>query len=394
MKLKFTLLLTLYFVSNSILFSQGIEKMNKSELREQITILTDKIYSLINENKELQESKAELTSNYSVIEKKCKTNEIEIDRLNKVISQLELEHKQKISQIEINQKQKNLQKEIEISNLNHEIVILNDSILKLLNTNSSVISTELTSDNDFLNNYYFNQTPISNAKFRLVLSKVIFSDPKKELENYDYSQYKIVIVESLPELIDIDDLTFWGVKPTKDIIKNSLYALDIKSNERFNVNTLQNIFEKKTSDYLNSKLPQIEILKNKLFTLTYNDGTEEAFLFNVSYAYDYDNNNNNNNNNKVIHNNQRKILQIELANEEVEGDKSKDLIWRIYAIENECYLALNLRQLYRIKSNLRTLDFRSSIIGDEVYVSRNLDKFMDKSEFIDCDKLIYLFKLK
>ena len=236
MKLKFTLLLTLYFVSNSILFSQGIEKMNKSELREQITILTDKIYSLINENKELQESKAELTSNYSVIEKKCKTNEIEIDRLNKVISQLELEHKQKISQIEINQKQKNLQKEIEISNLNHEIVILNDSILKLLNTNSSVISTELTSDNDFLNNYYFNQTPISNAKFRLVLSKVIFSDPKKELENYDYSQYKIVTVESLPELIDIDDLTFWGVKPTKDIIKNSLYALDIKSNERFNVN--------------------------------------------------------------------------------------------------------------------------------------------------------------
>jgi hypothetical protein len=164
----------------------------------------------------------------------------------------------------------------------------------------------------------------------------------------------------------------------------------------------------KNSDYFNSKLPKIEVLKNKLFTIKYNDGSEESFLFNVKQIESEDNNN------------QRKILQIELANEEVKADGSnntaKDIVWRFFAIENECYLALTLGQLNRLNLKLisvdkgleaysetrQTIDFTSdyrsyykyTTTGEGLYLSRNKDLFMDSSKYINPEKIIYLFKLK
>ena len=69
----------------------------------------------------------------------------------------------------------------------------------------------------------------------------------------------------------------------------------------------------------------------------YNDDTEESFLFNVKESNP---------------NNQRKTLQIDLANEGVENNTSNDIVWRIFAIENECYLALTYHQLNRLKLDL------------------------------------------
>ena len=119
-------------------------------------------------------------------------------------------------------------------------------------------------------------------------------------------------------------------------------------------------------------------------------------------------------------NNQRKILQIELANEEVKADGSnntaKDIVWRFFAIENECYLALSLGQLNRLnlklisvneglevygqanESNLFQTRFdsynKNKTTGEGIYLSRNKDLFMASSKYIDPKDIIYIFKLK
>jgi hypothetical protein len=111
-------------------------------------------------------------------------------------------------------------------------------------------------------------------------------------------------------------------------------------------------------------------------------------LFNVKQTQSEDNNN------------QRKILQIELANEEVEADGSnntaKDIVWRFFAIENECYLALTLGQLNRLNLKLFSDDYyyEYAKTGEGIYLSRNKDLFMDGSYYIDPREIIYLFKLK
>ena len=146
----------------------------------------------------------------------------------------------------------------------------------------------------------------------------------------------------------------------------------------------------------------------KLLTIKYNDGSEESFLFNLKQIESKDNNN------------QRKILQIELANEEVKEDgynnTAKDIVWRFFAIENECYLALTLDQLNRLKLKLISVNegleafghnnneirfinnfdsyYKYTTTGKGIYLSRNKDMFMDVSNYINPDEIIYLFKLK
>ena len=91
----------------------------------------------------------------------------------------------------------------------------------------------------------------------------------------------------------------------------------------------------KNKDYFDSNLPQIEILKNKLFTIIYNDDTEESFLFNVKESNP---------------NNQRNTLQIDLANEGVENNTANDIVWRMFALEH-CYFSSTLI-IYILKLDL------------------------------------------
>ncbi len=382
MKNKITLFLTIYLLSNSALVAQSIDKMNKSELREQIVIFTSKIDSLKNENINLQESKSKLSINSSILEQKNKTNEVENSRLNELIE---------INRLEL--KRINSENEIAISKLNKTIITLKDSI-SIVQSTSNIISNSTTfNSNDFLNKYYFNQIPLPNNSFSLVLSKLVYGDTRSDNNrNYDNDEDQGG-VERLPEILDANAFTYWGVKP------NAM----ITSGTNFN-----NYVISKNSDYLNSKLPKIEILKNKLFTIKYNDGSEESFLFNLKQIESKDNNN------------QRKILQIELANEEVKEDgynnTAKDIVWRFFAIENECYLALTLDQLNRLKLKLISVNegleafghnnneirfinnfdsyYKYTTTGKGIYLSRNKDMFMDVSNYINPDEIIYLFKLK
>ena len=154
-------------------------------------------------------------------------------------------------------------------------------------------------------------------------------------------------------------------------------------------------------DYFDSKLPQIEILKNKLFTIIYHDDTAESFLFNVKESNP---------------NNQRNTLQIDLANEGVENNTANDIVWRIFAIENECYLALTYRQLNRLKlywgiqaqsynkynndmyftegteSYYYNREYETT--GNGILISRNKDSYMNTSKYINPENLIFLLKLK
>ena len=383
MKQKIIILSTIYLLFNSALSAQNIEEMNKSELRAHIVILKAQIDSLKNENINLHETSSKLSANSASLEQKNKKNELEISRINDLILFDEIERKRIMSE-----------NEIAISKLNATILTLKDSLSSVL-LSSNVVSPSTTFNRyDFLNKYFFDQIALANDSFSLVLSKLVYGNVGSG-SSYGYNNNGGV--GSLPEILDANAFTYWGVVP------NVL----ITDGTNFN-----NYVVPKKSDYFNSKLPKIEILKNKLFTIKYNDGSEESFLFNVKQIESKD------------INNQRKILQIELANEDVKSDgynnTAKDIVWRFFAIENECYLALTLGQLNRLKlklfsvndglemyssynqgiqfvnnfSNSYNSSYRYTTTGQGMYISRNKDLFMDNSLYINPSEIIYLFKLK
>jgi len=398
MRQRLIILLTNYLLFNSALSAQNIEKMNKSELREHIALLTTKIYIINYENIGLQDSISKLSKNSSIVEQKNKTNEIEIIRLNELILKNENERKRIISENEttiakLNElilKNENERKRIIsenetiIAEFNETISTLKDSISNIRSSSNVVSTSPAFNNNDFLNKYYFDQIPLPNNSFSLVLTKLIYSQLETNDQYYDDDNKGAVM--RVPEILEPSNFTFWGVKDNVDT-----------KNKKFNDLVFAN-----NTNWLDSKLPKIEILKNKLFTLKYMNGAEESFLFNVKQTGSDDKNN------------QRGILQIELANEEVKEDgtnnTAKDMVWRFFVIGNECYLALNLSQLNRIGLQLQTVDkleyfpngstsydgyyYGGTTTGNEIYLSRNKDSYMESSKYINPDELIYLFKLK
>jgi len=187
------------FLSISVLNAQDINKMSKSDLRENVLFqyeisrgLSTQIDSLKNVIFTLEESKDSLLLNVSFLESANDMNEIELAKLNNVA----LKNKQEIARLQSDHV-------IQIASLNETIfdnqaslADLQDSILRLQkvplesqvsfldrqdsisrlqedlpqNSMTSNQSSTTTSD-DFLNKYYFDQIPLSNNSFQLVLSK-------------------------------------------------------------------------------------------------------------------------------------------------------------------------------------------------------------------------------
>ena len=439
MKHLLSLFIIICILSHSAFNAQDINKMNKSNLKEHILGLSTQIDSLKDVNYMLEESKDSLLLNVSLLGSANEVNEIEISRLsnlvvinNQEIERLQSDYDNEItnlnetileyqasyinSQDSIVQIQKALL-DCQVSFLNSQDSVVNnqDTIVKLqnaiLNCQNSIVQlqesvlnfedlivqlqdslsnsqTTITPSNDFLNKYYFDQIPLPNNSFQLVLSKIIIGNKHISKDNDDYysnDNYKNS-VHYLPETLDGNAFAYWGVAPNVMLTDNS----------EFNDYLIN-----KDKDYFDSNLPQIEILKNKLFTIIYHDDTEESFLFNV---------------NESDPNNHRKTLQIDLANEGVDNNTANDIVWRMFAIENECYLALTHGQLNRLKlylysysdgietsrsDNSRislTRDFTSyynrKTTGNGMYLSRNKDVYMNTSKYIKPEKLIFLLKLK
>jgi hypothetical protein len=445
MKHLLSLFIILCVLSNSAFKAQETNKMNKSDLKEHVLGLSTQIDSLKDVNYMLEESKDSLLLNVSLLESANDRNEIEISRLNNlvVINNQEIERLQSECDIEMATLNETiLEYQSSFVNSQDSIVQLQDSLLEyqsffvnsqdsILNFQNSFVNNQdsivqlqdailncqasfvqlqesvlnyqdlivqlqdslyssqstTTTSNNFLNNYFFDQIPLPNNSFQLVLSKIVFGD--RQINNrddyYDDDKNKGSVLH-LPETLDGNAFSYWSVKPNVMLTDNS----------KFNDYIIL-----KNKDYFDSNLPQIEILKNKLFTIIYNDDTEESFLFNVKESNP---------------NNQRNTLKIDLANEGVENNTANDIVWRMFAIENECYLALTYIQLNRLKLNLYsynegietsksdnsyiqfTRDFSSyysrKTTGNGIYISRNIDSYMNTSEYIKPENLIFLLKLK
>lgn len=163
---KIYLLLILVILCSPALFAQEIEKMNKSELRDFISMLNTKIDSLKSENIKYEEYFKKLTANLtqlelksSQFETKIKMNEAEILRLTKLVSDSETEKKRITAQ-----------NQIEVTKLYKKISTLQDSIQGIQTIPNLEVEVSLNT-NDFLNEYYFNQIPLPNNSYSLVLSK-------------------------------------------------------------------------------------------------------------------------------------------------------------------------------------------------------------------------------
>ena len=308
--------------------------MNKSELKEHILGLSSQIDALKDVNYMLEESKDSLLLNVSLLASANDMNEIEISRLNNlvVINNQEIERLQSECDIEmaslnetilgyqssfVNSQDSILNFQDSIVQLQADLLGYQDSIVQLesallgsqdssvnnqdtivqlqnailecqnsivqlqesvLNSEDLIVQlqdslsnsqTTTTPSNDFLNKYYFDQIPLPNNSFQLVLSKIIIGN-KQESNKDAYSKEGKMknSVLHLPETLDGNAIAYWSAKPNVKVTPSSKFS---------------DLLNLENKDYFDSKLPQIEILKNKLFTIIYHDDTAESFLFNVIF---------------------------------------------------------------------------------------------------------------
>ena len=378
MKTTLAFLVSIFLLTQLTAGAQDLEKMNKNELRDFSLLLQGKIDSLNTQINSLQETGKLLSASLASSEEKNASNISEIQKLNNLIvkTQKELERVQ-------------TEKEAVITTLNKDVLLLKDSISTLQQAFLSAASGTPNDPSDFLNSYFKKPFPLENNSFSLVLSKVVFGTSNSSNNDYYNEENQ---VQTLPEILPAEAFTYWGVKSKVKIINGT----------EFN-----DFVVAQPLAYYNSRLPKIQIYKNKLLTVVNQDSSEESFLFTVN-GLDSEN-----------RNNQRGIIQFNLVSEESstdeEYDRPKNMTWRFFAIENEVYLALNYAQLSRINSELQEVgkieayseyyervvmasdydsDYRQTTTGKGVYLSRKQDNFMQESLYIDPSDLIFLFKLK
>ncbi len=439
--LKLRILIFSVFLSvNFEAVGQDYEQMSKSELREGVYMLSRRLDSILVLNQNLDNRKkaleaeiqsknedlARVNSLRRLLENEIeghKSKENEISELSDVIQDLRREintHKDSIAALNRHESALRADFSLNTEKFKKLVSSQDDSIKNLLSKLLDfgiILNNEnaLTKTDDFLNNYFENIVPLNNESFKMVLRKVILEGryipenrDNQEIREKDYAgfyrgelaigedQYyhneenKYNFFQDVPEMIGADMLSFYHAIPDLPWQRNKSindYVLPI---------TLQ---------AFNSKLPTIEILRNKLFTLKYSNEKEESFLFNARKL-------------TQSTNNQRSFLQLELANETVEKDGSDntamDMVWRIYVLGKDCYIALSARQLRRL--NLELMDSRDGVqirtsdgvkmstgdyysndryntTGRGIYVGRKRDNFMENSYYFDPDGIIYLFKL-
>lgn len=359
--------------------AQDLEKMNKNELRDYSLMLLGKIDSLQTEIASLQAQREQLNQALADAEQKNKLNLSEIQKLTNLAAktQKELERVQ-------------AEKDAVILSLKKDVLLLQDSLATLQTTLLTAAEGTPSDPNDFLNAYFRQPFPLENNSFSLVLSKVIFGASDTNESNYYEAEEEVM---SLPEILPAESFTYWGIKPKVKIMDGT------KFNDFVLVQTLA---------YYNARLPKIQIYKNKLLTIVNKSGNEESFLITINPIEG----------DKA--NNQRSALQFNLVSEESNAnqdyERSKNLTWRFFAIDNEVYLALSYDQLKRINTELKDVDegieafseyydrlvmatsfdsdYRQTTTGNGVYLSRKKDPFMKEALYVEPDQLIYLFKWK
>ena len=377
MKNKIHHILFVVLFAHAQLIAQDYEDMSKRELRKVVPQFLKQIDSLKQECSELQNRQVDLQGKQSVYvaenEKKLTTYKSEVLKLNNML----LEEKSKLDHLRADVMVNNTRLNNGLSmlkdsvlHLNNKIVVYNDSVLKL---NKIISENALTlkdgseeskkSGSDFLNNYYVKQAPLNNNSFILVLNKLIcFSD--KQRNNYKN------ICNNYSEVLDKNDVNYWVGDATTGKYNDGSFIL-------------------KNSAYFDSNFPSIKILENKLFKLIYNNGEEEAFLFNILSENNH---------------HQRVSFQIELKSDDKitrDYNNSPDITWSFWVIEKECYLSLDYSQLTRLRlkninNGINALENQNYNYndGNGIYFSRTNKALLSPSNYINPNDLVFLFKLK
>jgi hypothetical protein len=318
--------------------AQNLEAMSKSELRDQFVLLKHNLDSITIEFGRTSEERDQLAVRYNELESDFKNSEFEIAKIVQSTSDAKITHEQQLRE-----------KDREIEGLTRAIRSLEDSLIiskdKMHNEQERDVSS-----NDFLNRFFIDQSPLNNSDFSLVLERVVYQSENNGESNhsnyYGDGGLEKGPIRGVPELLDVDELQFWtveagltsGGKGFQDyLILSSLDSFDIR-------------------------LPRIGVIKNKLLTLQYPNGTEESFILSLQkYAPEVDNN-------------WRGFLSMNLTSENISVNNSfteartGDVNWTFFMIEDECYMALSAMQLFR-------LGVCSPKSGDLLYSSGGADYY-------------------
>lgn len=356
-----------FFIIPLLYFTQNLDDLNKKELRNLITIKSNKFDSLTRISEELNKDK-------EILEGRLKISQNKLLNITLIKDDL------------IKKKEEQLNQALDsLAILKKNIKEINNKLSE--NSNSEVtknVNAVSNSSEDFLNEYFFSNSPINNNILEFSLSKIIIGNVKKNEErNYYYDREKQENPIYIPEILDLNQIDFFKLNLSKQEINDFNLSLERTNVMKFNFN-----------------MPKIEILKNKLFTLKYNDSQEENFLFTLK---------------ELSKNNYRRTFQVQLASEEVKSDgtknNEKDIIWTFLTLDNECYLALDNNQLKRINAPVYTAGivefyndeggkrtgeytyYRNRANGNGIYIVRKQDSFMDNNYYINPEEVIFLFKI-
>lgn len=300
---------------------------NILELSNQRDSLDKKQISCVIKLNEIQQ---ENTSYAAKLNKVQKENISYVDQLNKV-------QKENTSYVDqLNKIQQELKRKNDsINQLQLELKALTSNNL----ANETSESTSALSKADFLNNYVVNHQPLNNNTFSFQLAKIITYDGRFN--------------KGIPSILD----------------KDNFYITYIPEGKNITVETAKTLVSKKPISLLNSRMPQIEVLKNKLVTIKYKNGDEESLLYNYTST-------------KNTANEQRHIT---LASETVRN-QSMDIVWAICEINGESYIHLSHSQLKRLKI---PLDGDIDKVDYTYRVTYDNGGFDSRSSYTDLDKLPY-----
>jgi len=238
---------------------------------------------------------------------------------------------------------------------------------------------------DVLNEFAKTRAPLADANYRLRLTRIIV-DTNLDDDGYGYGYNRIAasVAEALPPA------SFDFVTP------NASMALNVDR-------TWAQIFRYQTVEAFSAALPKIEILRNKLVTFSYPDGSTESLLFNVDVP-------------TKDSNNHRQYVRILLA-DEIVGDTDRDIEWRVFWLGDDAYIALNHEQLERLNvlmssdaSQIAARDpndtserwseafdpYSSSddvSLGTDWFIYRKRDEHMAASYWVPPAAMTFIFKL-
>ena len=242
-------------------------------------------------------------------------------------------------------KVKSLEKKVKslkgrLSILEQEIELKQESIGRLLGQIDSLAMGERDSikiNNDFLNNYFVNRQYLKNHLFSFRLDKVLLRDYYKSFPILDINQFYIA----------------------QKVARNS---------KRLKI---------KPISFLNTLMPDFQILNNKFLTLKKKNGEVENLLFDLT-NFDFS----------------RDFFNIQLTPEE--SKNTEVMNWNLVRIDNEIYITFNTDIFHRMLGDSE-FNFRSgyTITSEYNYKSRSYSKIIkEETGYYDNAKSTQMFLVR